>query len=534
MITSLDALADLDVSAGLCIVGAGPAGLEVARFFNDSTVSVVVLEGGDFEYDLKTQGLHRIVCVGKKIRSFADEFNPHLPPEVRSESRIRQFGGTSNVWSGKWKALTPDDFEAKAWIPHSGWPLNYNEFLPYYREVVKDYGLPQSLLDSEASRPHGRRGAVAEALRRSISYKQSPPLDFNGVFRRTLEDSQNVTVILNANVTGLVMDAVASRVSHVVARSLEGKEIHVHAETFVLAAGSLENARLLLVLRDRRGRAAGHDLDLVGRFYMDHPKVKRGRLVPAHPLRLKHFLAPRKREQGTAIGFRLSPALRQRASLPNHSTELLPASAPDDWSASRAAMRAAWNGRRWSTLLRLFAFTLSWSPRRAFRWLLFRYLGLASQYELVHHLEQLPNPESHVYLSSGETDALGEPVLVVDWELTERDRALFKTYLENLQAEISRHQIGQVTYPAREVDLESLADAAHHMGVIRMGSSSGNGVVDKDCKVFGIPNLYVAGSAVFPTAGNANPMLTILALSRRLSHHLSQMMGGGGKESSLA
>jgi len=533
MITSLDALADGDFSADLCIVGAGPAGLEVARRFTGGTVRVVVLEGGDFDYDQRTQSLHRIVCVGKQIRNFANEFNPDLPPEIRSESRIRQFGGTSNVWSGKWKALTPDDFESKAWIPHSGWPLTYDELLPYYQEVVRDYGLPQSLLDSRTARPHRRRGRGTETLRRDIHYKQSPPLNFGSAFRGILEDSHNITVILNANVTRVVTDAVPSRINHVVARGLGGKEIQVHAEAFVVAAGGLENARLLLALKDHRGQAVGHNYDLVGRFYMDHPKLKRGTLVPDHPLRLKRFLAPKKGEKGIAISLCLSPAVRQHASLPNHTTELLPASAPDDWSVW-VAIRAAWRGRRWPTFARLFAVTLYRSPRRAFRRLLIRYFGMAPQYELVHHLEQLPNLESRVYLSSSETDDFGEPVLVVDWKLTEKDRVSFKSYLEKLQTEIRRHRIGQVTYPALEVDLDSMADAAHHMGTTRMGSSRGDGVVDKDCKVFGINNLYVAGSAVFPTGGNANPMLTIMALSRRLASHLSQVMGSRGKESSLA
>ena len=521
MITSLDALAEIEISADLCIVGAGPAGLEVARRFTGGTVRVVVLEGGDFDYDQRTQSLHRIVCVGKQIRNFANEFNPDLPPEIRWESRVRQFGGTSNVWSGKWKALTPEDFESKAWIPHSGWPLTYDEILPYYQEVVRDYGLPQLLLDSRTARPDSRWGPGADALRRDMHYKQSPPLNFGSAFRGILEDSHNITVILNANVTRLVTDAVASRISHIVVRGLGGKEIHIHAGALVLAAGGLENARFILGMKDGRGQAVGHNHDLIGRFYMDHPKLKSGRLVPDHPLRLKRFWAPKKGEKDIAFGLCLSPALREHASLPNHRTELAPASAPDDWSVW-VAMKAARSERRWLTFLKLFAVAISRSPKRVFRRLLLRYLGLAPQYELVHHLEQLPNPESRVCLSSREADAFGEPVLVVDWKLTERDRVLFQSYLDNLQAEIRRHRIGQVTYPPQEVDLDAMADAAHHMGTTRMGSSHRDGAVDKNCKVFGIDNLYVAGSSVFPTGGNANPMLTILALSRRLASHLSQ------------
>jgi choline dehydrogenase-like flavoprotein len=520
VIISLDALEDSQVSAALCIIGAGPAGLEVARCLDGSTVPIVVLEGGDFDYDPQTQRLHRVVCAGKAIRSPNSRFNRHLPPDVRSESRIRQFGGTSNIWSAKWKALSPEDFEAKGWIAHSGWPLRYEELLPYYRQVVEGYGLPPSLLDAEAFRLDGGQGSLDESLGRTIYYKQPHPLTFNGAFRRVLEASGTVTVILNANVTRLVMDTDAARVRYVVANSLTGKEIHVRAETFVLAGGGLENARLLLALKDRAGQTGG-DHGLVGRFFMDHPKVIHGRLVPGQPFKLARFLMPKRRKSGIAFAFCLSPALRERSSLPNYRTELLPTRGRTPWGASLTTVRDAWRARRWSRVLSTSAIILLQIPLHVLRLVLLRYLGLASEYHLVHHLEQLPHPQSRVYLSSTDTDAFGEPLVVLDWRLTEQDRAAFQAYLTTLQVEIARHQIGTVVYPSGDVDLDALADAAHHMGTTRMGTSSAEGVVDGDCKVFGIENLYVAGSSTFPTGGNANPMLTILALSRRLSHHLS-------------
>lgn len=68
--------------------------------------------------------------------------------------------------------------------------------------------------------------------------------------------------------------------------------------------------------------------------------------------------------------------------------------------------------------------------------------------------------------------------------------------------------------------LDALMDASHHMGTARMAADPSRGVVDADCRVFGVDNLYVASSAVFPTAHAYSPTYTILALARRVAAHI--------------
>ena len=67
---------------------------------------------------------------------------------------------------------------------------------------------------------------------------------------------------------------------------------------------------------------------------------------------------------------------------------------------------------------------------------------------------------------------------------------------------------------------EVVAGGAHHMGTTRMHDDPRQGVVDRNSKVHGVDNLYVAGSSVFPTSGAANPTLTLVALTLRLADHL--------------
>jgi choline dehydrogenase-like flavoprotein len=82
-----------------------------------------------------------------------------------------------------------------------------------------------------------------------------------------------------------------------------------------------------------------------------------------------------------------------------------------------------------------------------------------------------------------------------------------------------------LTLAPDETDIETVvrrdgAYGGHHIGTVRMGATERTGVVDSHCKVFGLNNLYVAGSAIFPTSSQANPTLTIVALALRLASRL--------------
>ena len=93
-------------------------------------------------FEPSIQALNDVIFLGKRHR----ELNPnsyyhrYLPPELRGVSRVRQFGGTSNVWTGKWKYLQPSDFEKRDWVDNSGWPIDFTELLEHYRSAAKDYG----------------------------------------------------------------------------------------------------------------------------------------------------------------------------------------------------------------------------------------------------------------------------------------------------------------------------------------------------------------------------------------------------------
>jgi choline dehydrogenase-like flavoprotein len=148
----------------------------------------------------------------------------------------------------------------------------------------------------------------------------------------------------------------------------------------------------------------------------------------------------------------------------------------------------------------------------------------ANLFSLDFHAEQVPNPDSRVRLSD-RTDRFGMPKLLIDWRYTELDVRTVATGLRLLRQDVSRSAVGELALEPDEADIEQVirrdgAYGGHHIGTLRMGRDQATGVVDTNCRVFGVGNLYVAGSAVFPTSGQANPTLTIVAMATRLAKHL--------------
>jgi choline dehydrogenase-like flavoprotein len=142
--------------------------------------------------------------------------------------------------------------------------------------------------------------------------------------------------------------------------------------------------------------------------------------------------------------------------------------------------------------------------------------------------EQLPNLDSRVTLDESATDALGMPRVRLDWSFTTEDFDRLEASVAALAAALGADGKGRLCWPvAREQLLSRLDPARHHIGTTRMHADPEHGVVDADARVHELSNLYVAGSSVFPTAGIANPTLTVIALAMRLSDHLKTEIGAG-------
>jgi choline dehydrogenase-like flavoprotein len=434
--------------------------------------------------------------------------------------------------------LMPLDFEPREWVPHSGWPLSYREVEKFYPAAERVLGLPgtkQLLGRVEPGPESGERLLFQDgALVPTLSLWARKPRRFGPEYRQRLAKARNVTAIMNLSATKLRLDDSGGAVAALHAQTLDGARHEVRARTYVLACGGIENARLLLVSRDRQSEGIGNRSGLVGRFFMDHPRAVFGRMHVPAGRRLALLRGRPVRDGKFQLGIGLSPETQRRERMLNHYVtfeELTSGYAEASYQSvvqgMKVMLRRGHAGSRLDLLRRRAAeipemiYLLSpkeLMPHAAYR----AYVAMRDAlprrrgpktFVAVYFCEQPPMPTSRVALAD-RTDRFGLPLLKLHWDL---DEAFFASVLrmqELLAAAVERSGLGRLE-PGTGVP--AFTDASHHMGTTRMSASPQEGVVDTDCRVHGVRNLHVAGSSVFPSAGHANPTLTIVALALRLA-----------------
>jgi len=513
----------------VCIVGGGAAGITLASELIAGGLDICLLESGGFTPDEDTQALCNVDSVGYPMRE-------------NYMSRARYLGGSCNLWAGRIMALTALDFEARSWVPDSGWPISYAEVVRYYPKASRLLASPDPLrsdLHDFASRMSGTERAIFTdgSLTPTLSVWGRRPMRFAAHHKKALQAARSARVLLNATVTGIVPNASGTAVESIVARTLDGRSVSVHARQFVIASGGLENARLLLASRDRHPRGIGNEHDLVGRFFMDHPRAVFGR-VHLPPTSNVPLLRGRPLPDGKLqLGIGLDAAMQRREGLLNHyvtfeelTSGYVEARYQSMIQTAKVVMRRGHAGSRWDFarkhLTEIPDMIYLLSPKELMPHPVYRAYVAAKDlaarrprpksYVAVYFCEQPPDRDSCVTLSDT-LDALGMPRLKLNWRIDASIRASVLRMQDLLAQRLAQTGTGRLERSDGPLEF---TDASHHMGTTRMAADARHGVVDTNCRVYGMANLYVAGSSVFPSAGHANPTLTLVALSLRLADHL--------------
>ncbi len=532
-----------DFDAQLCIVGGGPAGIILAHQFLGTSIRVCLLEGGGLSGDAEIQSLY----AGESIGS------PSLDPMI---CRLRAFGGSTNVWGGGCMPLSQHDLSAREWVPHSGWPLTYAELDPYYRKARRVLGIDEHDFDDGGfhstpvrTPPHFDGDAL---VNRNFVLS---PVFFGPHYRADLARAGNIEVILHANLLELQAEAEGRHVREARIGALNGRRGTVRAQHYVLACGGIENARLLL-LSDQQAGGLGNGHDLVGRYFMDHP---RGRLGTLHADSTRELTRPYDRSSDRS---RLpvfpelclaDAAMRRHRLLSGRARPVSIEAEPPAGIRAARKLRAALRRKQpdeGASLEGQMSDALSLYPQQAQARESLGKLALqiapglgdiargvvnrlqnqpvvrSDHVDVIGYFEQAPNPDSRVMLAD-ETDALGQRKVRIDWRLTDLDWHTYRTSAELFGHELAGKCGGRFRMDEWLQDRGAepqLQGTAHHMGTTRMSDDPAQGVVDRNCRVHGVDNLHVIGSSVFPTGGWAFPTFTIAALSMRLAEHLRDCM----------
>ena len=521
------------LTADVCIVGAGPAGISIARELIKGGCSVLLLESGDRQF---RRGLPALagLALGRQLAKGENAGHPYFPLHA---SRLRAFGGTSNIWMSQGMRAHPldaIDFEARPGVPHSGWPFDREQLDPYYERAQPVCGLGPYRYDVERwEDPRSKPRFAADAPALETTVFQFGPVDGFTRHLDELADAGRVNVVFDASAAEALTVDQPSVVSGLRVVTQGGNEFMAQGRVYVLALGGIDNPRLLLESNAAHREGLGNEHDLVGRFFMEHPHVLVGYARPADAaVAARLDLYQYQQVDGVLVQGMLklrSEVLRQEQ-LPNSVFFLTPNHDLNATSGARSAaeLRMAVLRRPMRPQLARHVIRAALGGldvgRLALRRLTKRY-GPPELIRFAVMSEQVPNRDSRVTLSA-KRDALGMRLPRLDWRVTDDDRHTIRRAQEIIDDSLRRAGIGAFEgFFGDEQPPVTINGGFHHMGTTRMHTDPSRGVVDADCRVHGVQNLYIAGSAVFPTAGYANPTLTIVALALRLADHLAAELG---------
>lgn len=513
------------IESEVCIVGGGAAGITLAKEMIGAGFRVVLVESGDLTFDPDTQELYSGGDIGRPFLDLAS-------------CRLRFFGGTTNHWGGWCLPLDALDFEARPGIPYSGWPFDRTHLEPWYGRAqavcqLGPYGYTPGfwgIADDQIPDPFRGPHFVLKVL------QESPPTRFGPVYEPALRQAGNVTVYLNANALYFATNDEGTEVMRLPAQTLSGVALEFRAKYYVVAAGGIENARLLLLSGRSVAAGLGDAQRWVGRFLTTHLVYADGLIALSDPFADFSYYTGRDgvahRQEGVERKFvsfvALSDDTMRSRALPGMRFMWMYQFAPVHLAVEAAKRLAGGKdaaAEAWRDLATVFRDLDGLATQAVRKTLLHEGLPVEGL-RLGCSAAQLPNPDSRVLLGT-ERDPLGMPRVVVDWQVTANDKHAAYTATRLLGAELGRAAFGRLQSPLVDDDSiwpDDMYGDAHHMGTTRMHRDPAQGVVDENCQVHGVANLHVAGSSVFPTVGMANPTFTIVALAIRLADHLKQRL----------
>ncbi|MDO4905989.1 MAG: GMC oxidoreductase [Lautropia sp.] len=542
------------------IIGAGPAGLFLAQEMLNTQHDVILLEGGGTEEDNATQDLN------EGIQEDTDDIYPNI-----RWAHDRRFGGTSVQWDVKINnrqnahlaTFDPIDFKKRPWLPHSGWPIDYDTIHPYYMRALEKWETGIDSLDlapwiSDERKPLTFKG---DELETKLYMTGSKNLLTDGIGSR-LRDAKNVRVIMKSNAIELQANEGASKVDTVQVACLDGRRFKIKARFVVLTQGAFQVPRLLLASDKVAQNGLGNDRGLVGRYLMDRQIVKTGTLFPSNPISAYGFYDLQHRGLSHVLGKLAIPASRLEADHIMNTTIVL--NAQPGMSKVRVLQRMYGRGTTYrsagylSSRKLIHALREKRLPDNLLRHLYnvvaelddIVYVKIArapwlktpfdrdsngwyaepnrdklfNVIDLYQIQEQSPDPDNRIELSH-EVDATGMrlPKVTMRWNDFDIQSAIKAQDIVGHAIESSGY--GRMRIERRHgIPLVTQMTAHHPAGTARMSDDPGTGVVDADCRVHGVSNLYIGSSAVFPTGGCAPPTLTIVALGMRIADKVKERL----------
>ena len=539
----------------VCIIGGGPAGISIAKELVGTSSSVILLEAGQRKETAEARDL---------LRGYVEPPQSHEPLE---ENRRLQWGGASAAWGGRCIPFDAIDFEKRDWVPHSGWPITKPQLDPYYDRAMALCEAGEYKFLADHTFPQTQREIIAgfdgpDVVSNPLE-RWSPPTHFGKRYAGDLEAGGNIRVLLNANCLRINLDSGAKRVQRIEAAWSPLSRFSVSARFFIVACGGLETTRLLLVSNDVMKNGIGNQSDNLGRYYMSH--LPGAASIAVLRDNTRHFIYDFERDREQVYcrrRFWITADAQRRNRLLNmiaffhrpplggavhrnalFSCAFLAKFLLATFGRNSPARAAAVLKEHRAALLEHLKVVAADGPRLIpqlagvinGRYFEKRRLPFVlppkghNEYYLFYQSEHSPNENSRVFLHS-QRNAFGTPRLAVRVAFTDLDVQSIVQAHGLIRNQFEATKTGHLNYDQTELtehikrSICHFNSSAHQLGTTRMSANPADGVVDANCKIHDIENIYVAGGSVFPTSGHANPTLTVVALAVRLADHLKNRL----------
>ena len=498
--------------ADVAIVGAGAAGISLALALQDKGISSILVEGGDINYSEASQDLYD----GK-------QFGDYYSQAGLKHSRMRFFGGSTNCWAGGCTVFETHDFAARPWLELQKWPLNYDDLRPFYAKAASQLGLNLETVEAPSS---GKRlPNLGPFVTRSLEYTKK--IRFKQEYAKDIMDSSNIKCLLSANFE--CFEKNSHGVSALIVKDYSGHSVKILAKKYVISAGGIESARILMNSARTHGGGFGVEKGNLGRNFCDHPIAPCASVYFDDSTAAKKFLAQSYWAKGTEPYFVLPYEIQKKFEISNCALQVFEEMPPFSESEISALSFYEYlkgvsnNAPEIKDYLNVVTHPVriweAWKKRKS---------GERSRFSIRFQMEQIPVKENGLRLLD-EKDAFGLHKVGLDWTMDSFARKTIDVNLYHIVKAFGADQSAVLSLDPQLVsDRKSvprdLRGGQHHCGTTRMGATSDEGVVDSDLRVFGVDNLHVLSSSVFPSNSWANPTFTIIALSHRLASHIHETL----------
>jgi len=461
-----------DLSTYFCIVGSGPAGSILAKNLAEKGFQTILVEAGSLD--------------GKNIKQPCfDKINIDKNYQINLNSSY-QIGGASNLWSGKMHSLDEIDFVKKSYIKNCTWPFKKTKLAFYYKKASKILSLPNKnkLNNFYLSSLMMKKNSTISIKN---MYTASKPYNFKYFLKTKINNLKNLTILTDSKVISLSQEVKNGKISYINVKDKKLNNFRIFAKNFILACGGIEIPRIMLNSKNKNfPHGIGNQHGNVGRYFSTHPKGNLGVAIINKGANFNLFKNKYMSKGYVRVGITLPIKTLLKKKIINHFVEFYP------YSKNNSIFKGL-------NVLKKIKSILGYKENLKY-------------FHARYQLDQIPNKDNKVFLSK-KKDKYGIPLININWKFTKDDRKSLTKFNNYIDDFFKKQNIGNLYLNFEKNKKEFIAIHSHFMGTTRMGSDPRNSVTNHNGKVHGVKNLFISGPSLFPTYGNSNPMLTIVALA---------------------